>query len=324
MNNFGINMEVNRMKRVIEKVIKLMIVLVILASGFGGLSAAKAEENYKIGFSTKMYSGNAFWVALVDAVEDGIHAGDEYVMYDAQQDIQKQIQHIEDLIANEFDAIIVSASDSEALNPVLKKANENGIKVIIVDSGVSDDTVYETAIMNDNIEAANKIVEFLDDKLNGEGKVITYYDTLTDQSLQKGRTVQEGMQELGYEVVHVDGVGTVDEAITKLEAAVQANPDVKAIHCLNGPSGDGAISALLSAGILDQVLVTSIDASKADIENIKNGRLAAAGTQKPNEMGSYAVEAAYKALKGEELDKVTTVPADIITEENVDSYEPLF
>lgn len=309
-----------------KKFLKVMIVsLMVLLTVLPALSTKAVQaENYKIGYATKMYSGNAFWVALSDAVADGVKEGDEFVMYDAQQDIQKQIQHIEDLIANDFDAIIVSASDSEALNPVLKRAKDSGIKVIIVDSGVSNEDSYDTAIMNDNEMAATKVAEYLAEKLNNEGKVIAYYDTLTDQSLQKGGIAQEVLEAKGLEVVHIDGIGTVDEAIIKLEAAIQANPDVKAIHALNGPAGDGAIAALQSAGMLDQVFVSSIDASQTDIENIKNGRLLVAGTQKPAEMGSYAIEAAYKALAGEELEKLITVPADIVTPENVDEYEPLF
>lgn len=306
------------------KIITTSLLMVLFVAPSISFKSVHAENNYKIGYATKMYSGNAFWVSLSDAVAEGVKEGDEFVMYDAQQDIQKQIQQIEDLIANDFDAIIVSASDSDALNPVLKKANDNGIKVIIVDSGVTDESVYETAIMNDNEMAATKVAEYLAEKLNNEGKVIAYYDTLTDQSLQKGGIAQEVLEEKGLEVVHIDGIGTVDEAITKLEAAIQAHPDVKAIHCLNGPSGDGAIAALQSAGMLESVLVSSIDASKTDIENIKNGRLAVAGTQKPGEMGKYAIEAAYKVLEGEKLDKLTTVPADIVTPENVSEYEPLF
>lgn len=319
------------MKKNIKQILllgfSLITVLILVACGndsTDGVEIEADEGGTKIGFSTKMYSGNAFWVALVDAVEEGVREGDGYVMYDAQQDIQSQIQQIEDLIANDYDAIIVSASDSEALNPVLNKAKNEGIKVIIVDSGVTDESVYETAVMNDNEQAATLIADYLYKNLNSGDKVITYYDTLTDQSLQKGGIVHDQLEEKGMEVIHVDGIGTVDEAIEKLEAAVQANPDVKAIHALNGPAGDGAISALQSAGMLEDVMVTSIDASQTDVENIKNGRLSAAGTQKPQEMGSYAIQAAYDALEGKELEKITTVPADLITPENVDEYEPLF
>ena len=280
----------------------------------------------KIGFPSKYLAGSSFWVILCDAVENGLRDIDleYYVLTDAQEDIPKHIASIEDMIANDFDALIVSCSDADALNPVLKEANMAGIPVVIVDTESSDESLYVTDVMNDNVGAAKLVGEHLAKTMNYQGKAICYYDTLGMMGINKGRTVQNVLESYGIEVIHVDGLGHADEAMVKLEAAVQANPDVTGIHCFNGPSSESAITVVAAAGLSDQVFITTIDASASDCENIKNGKLLCAGTQRPADMGKYTIEALYAVLEGRggELEKHILCPAQLVTIDNVDSYDP--
>jgi ribose transport system substrate-binding protein len=280
----------------------------------------------KIGFPSKYLAGSSFWVILCDAVEAGLRPEDKpyYVLTDAQEDIPKHIASIEDMISNNFDALIVSCSDADALNPVLREANLAGIPIVIVDTESSDESLYIADVMNDNVGAATLVGEYLAKSMDYKGKAICYYDTLGMMGINKGQTVQKILEGYGIEVIHVDGLGHADEAMVKLEAAVQANPDVKAIHCFNGPSSESAITVVQSAGLAGKVFITTIDASKSDCENIKAGKLLCAGTQRPKDMGSYTIEALYKVLegKGDTLEKHILCPAQLITKENVDSYDP--
>lgn len=285
-------------------------------------SQADSQQQYKIGFATKYLAGSSFWTALTDAAEQALHEGDQYVLYNSQEDIPTQISQIEDLIANEYDAIIVSCADTEAINATLQEAKDAGIVVVTVDSSCTDDSLFYTEVMNDNVTAATLCAEELLKSMDRSGKAICYYDTMTNQSIAKGQTVQDMLEAEGIEVIHVDGLGHADEALEKIEAALQANPDVTAVHTYNGPSAEGAISALQSAGILDKVMVTTIDGSESDVTNLKAGKLHCFGTQNPADMGRLAMESIYKALAGETLEKTTLCPTKLITKDNVDTFTP--
>ena len=273
----------------------------------------KAEkENYKIAFATKYLTGSTFWAVLCEEVEKGIREGDEYILVNSQEDAAVQVGQIQDLIAQDYDALIVSCSDTFALNPVLEEVKEAGIPVVMVDSSCSDSNLFNAEVMNDNEGAAKLCGKELAKAMNYQGKAIVYYETFTDQSITKGRTVQEILEGYGIEVVHVDADGNADAALTNIEAALQAHPDVTGIHTMNGTTSQGAIAALESAGMIDKVFVTCIDGSAADFENLRNGKLYCLGTQQPAAMGKYAIEAIYDILDGNEYEKFI----------NVDEFEP--
>lgn len=283
----------------------------------------KAEkENYKIAFATKYLTGSTFWAALCEEVEKGIREGDEYILVNSQEDAAVQVGQIQDLIAQDYDALIVSCSDTYALNPVLEEVKEAGIPVVTVDSSCSDSNLFNAEVMNDNETAAKLCGEELAKAMNYQGKAIVYYETFTDQSITKGRTVQEILEGYGIEVVHVDADGNADAALTNIEAALQAHPDVTGIHTMNGTTAQGAIAALESAGMIDKVFVTCIDGSAADFENLRNGKLYCLGTQQPAAMGKYSIEAIYDILDGNEYEKFIKVPAYLVNKDNVDEFEP--
>ena len=54
---------------------------------------------------------------------------------------------------------------------------------------------------------------------------------------------------------------------------------------------------------------------------IKQGKLAAASMQQPVLMGRIAMEVGLKHLRGEEVEKETSVPTILVTPENVEEIE---
>src|SRR5712664_3226566 len=55
----------------------------------------------------------------------------------------EEIRMIDDLVAQKPDAIIIAASDADAMVPVAKKAKTSGIKVITYDGDVADPTARQ-------------------------------------------------------------------------------------------------------------------------------------------------------------------------------------
>jgi len=63
-------------------------------------------------------------------------------------------------------------------------------------------------------------------------------------------------------------------------------------------------------------MVVGFDATDDAIEAIKNGRMAGTIAQKPELIGSTAVDNALKLIKGESIEKSIPVEVTLITKEN--------
>src|SRR5699024_12227973 len=87
-------------------------------------------------------TGNPFGEKLMDGFKDAIESnGDEAILRAPDSPtVEGQVQIIEELITQQVDSITVAGNDEDALEPVLKKAMEQGIKVLSTDSAVNENS----------------------------------------------------------------------------------------------------------------------------------------------------------------------------------------
>lgn len=72
------------------------------------------------------------------------------------------------------DAMIVFASDKKILNNKLKEARKMGVKVVMVDAGVSDKDAYDVHISLDAVEMGRQQARWLVKKLGGKGNIVMF------------------------------------------------------------------------------------------------------------------------------------------------------
>ncbi|MCJ7690074.1 MAG: substrate-binding domain-containing protein, partial [Clostridiaceae bacterium] len=87
-----------------------------------------------------------------------------------ETDINGQVNLVETAINQQVDGIVLAPSDSTALAPVVDKAIEAGIPVVIIDSGIDTDKYISYATTN-NEDAAYKVGKELGKLTNGKGTV---------------------------------------------------------------------------------------------------------------------------------------------------------
>ena len=99
--------------------------------------AAPAVAQTKIALVVKSLGNGFFDAANKGAQEAAAELGDVEVIYTGPTTAtaEGQIEIINSLIAQNVNAIAISANDPDALVPALKKAMERGITVIIVGLG---------------------------------------------------------------------------------------------------------------------------------------------------------------------------------------------
>lgn len=289
----------------------------------------KASGDIKIAYIVKALT-DQFWIDMQDgaaatAKELGITV--DFQAPEKETDVETQIQYVENAITSGYDAIILSAADSKALNPSIVKANEAGIPVILVNDTIDTEALakdggkVETYTGIDQYEAAALAGKYAVENLDG-GKVallegVSGVDA-HEQRLAGFKDQIEGAE--GFEIVASQTANCDrNEAFNVVQNILTSNPDVTVIWAINAEMGQGALQAIDQAGLTGKVSVFDFDASNDDQEAIKAGTLVGSVAQYPNLQADAAIKAAMKAINGETLEEHTKTKAELITKDNVDS-----
>src|SRR5207253_1993780 len=115
--------------------LSLLAGTVALPLGGGGLGGAVAQK--KVQIATVVKIGGIPWFNAMEAgiKKAGTELGvDAWMIGPTQADAALQVRAVEDLIARHVDVIAVVPNDAKALEPVFKRAQEAGIKVITHES----------------------------------------------------------------------------------------------------------------------------------------------------------------------------------------------
>lgn len=266
---------------------------------------AKTEETEKI-YIPVISKGfqHQFWQAVKlgaerAAADYGVEITFEGPETEAQVD--KQLDMLQAALAKNPQAICLAALDSKAATPLLEKAEAAGIPVIGFDSGV-DSPIVKTTCATDNYAAAGEAARQLARLIGEEGKVgLVAHDQTSKTGIDRRDGFVETMEKEfpNIEVVPVQyGEGDHAKSTEAAKAILTANPDLKGMFGANEGSMAGVMNAAKELNKTDLILV-GFDSGKLLLDAIKGGVVAGAVSQDPVGIGYKAVEAAYKAYKGE-------------------------
>src|SRR5215210_4688885 len=235
-----------------------------------------------------------------------------------------QIPIVNAAVARKPDAIIVAATDAEALQAPLEQAAGRGIKVVTFDTTVSDPSFAVTHVSSDVVEAGRVVAEQLVDLTQGKGKLM-YIDHAPGvgfaRDLRKGFTeVVEG--EPGLDLLPIQYFDLEPQkANTITRTTITRHPDLAGAFVGVAFGSQGAIPALESAGKLDQVKTVAFDAFVQNMKLLEAGKLDSVVSVAAREYGAATVNAAVDALNGETVPKKVQPKICAFTAENVDDPE---
>ncbi len=243
---------------------------------------------------------------------------------DTEAQIDKQVEMLDAALAKNPVAICLAALDSRAVLSSLEKAKQRNIPVIGFDSGVDSDIVVATAA-TDNEAAASLAADKLAEAIGKEGKIGM---VVHDQVSTTGKARRDGFKnriESAYpniQIVDIQyGDGDHARSADAAKAIMTANPDLKAIYGANEGSAIGVMLAVEELNKVGKVQVVGFDSGKKQVESIRSGNMLGAVTQNPYQIGYKAVEAAYRAYKGEAVEKNIDTGFSWYDQTNVDSEE---
>lgn len=92
------------------------------------------KEHYKFGFAATTMN-NPFFHAIQEAIEEVVDEnGDELIVIDAQNDAQKQISMVEDLLTQGIDLLFLCPIDSASIKSSLEQCGKAGVPVVNFDT----------------------------------------------------------------------------------------------------------------------------------------------------------------------------------------------
>lgn len=293
--------------------------------------AGTEEKTYKVGYCINNFN-DTFQTYIVDALRAYIkeNGGVELLTSDAQEDVVRQQDNVNSLIAKGVDALIVVPVDTSAMEPITKAAQKAGIPLCYVNrnpySGKEDampDGVYYVG--SQEIKAGQMQMENIGEKLGGKGGIAILQGILSNEGAVKRTEGNEEVIKNKYPDVKLlseqSGEWQRDKAMSITENWITAyGNDLNAILANNDEMALGAVRALQSAGRKD-VLVMGIDGIPDALAAIKAGTMAGSVLQDARGQGEGSIQVIEKALKGEKPDHVDWVDFKLITGDNVADFE---
>lgn len=305
-----------------------MLALAGSAMALAAMSALPAvparADGLTIGFS-QVTLQSPFYVQLRDGAEAAAEAGgDSLVFLDANGDVSKQNNDIQDLITRGVDAIIVNPVNPDAVVPSLEAAAA-GIAVITVDRSVNDGEVA-AHIGRDNVAMGRMVGEAVLARLAADG-----IETAKIIEIQgdAGGAVMMDRRDGFHAVIDGSGHGIVQgpfaeyiraNAVVAMQDLLQAHPDVDLVYAHNDDMALGALQVLRESG-RDDVLVAGVDGLSEALEIMAaGGNFIATALNDPQYLGDVTIQVARELIAGDAVPAFVDAGSMAVTADNVGAF----
>ncbi|MCT4477093.1 ABC transporter substrate-binding protein [Peribacillus frigoritolerans] len=312
------------MKKLSKKLLVLLLAsIMIFATGCSSKSNAdgdKKAKTIKIGMSFQEMN-NPYFISMKEAFEDAAKdIGAEVVIADAQHDVSKQINDIDDMIQKKIDILLINPTDSKGAEAAVEAAKKAGVIVVAVDAQAEGP--LDSFVGSKNYDAGYLAGKKMAEDLGGKGKVAILDGIPVVPILERVKGFKAAIAENpGIEIVNTqNGKQDRAEAMKVTENMLQANPDLNALFSVNDEGALGSLGAIEASG--KDVSIYSVDGHPEAIEAIvKGGVFKATTAQFPRDQVRIALGMALAKLWGAEV-VPTEVPIDVKlqTKENAKDF----
>jgi rhamnose transport system substrate-binding protein len=310
------------MKKMTKKALMLSAVMALVFTGTlfagGGGEKAKAVEDGDVSAVGGTHAivfkntGNAYGERLVTGFEKGLKEQGATAIPRApdQPTVEAQIQIIDQLIAQKVDSICISANDFDALQSILTKAKNAGIKVFSLDSAVNPASRLTHIEQADPEKIGQSLVEAAYDlagQLGGEIAILS----ATSQAANQNLWIEYMQKELAlprYKNLNLVKIAYGDDLHEKsqdeTESLLQNYPNLRVIVAPTTVGIVAAAKVISDRGLQGRVIVTGLGLPSEMAEYIANGACPYMYLWNPIDLGYLASYAATALTSGKITGKV--------------------
>ena len=277
----------------------LLAGVVFFGAGAALPSVGRAEAKDLVAIITPSFDNPFF-----KAEADGAKARAEQLGYDTivlshDDDNSKQLQLVDSVVARGAKAIILDNAGSDASVAAVEAAKKAGVPSFLIDREINATGVAVAQIVSNNYQGAQLGAQEFVKQMGEKGN----YVELTGRDADVNAHIRsKGYHDVMDDYPDMKMLATQSanwsqpEAFTKMEAMLQAHPDVKGVIAGNDTMAMGAQAALKAANRPD-VIVVGFDGSNDVRDQIEAGTIGATVLQPAYREAQMAVEQADQYLK---------------------------
>ncbi|EYD75895.1 Inositol transport system sugar-binding protein [Rubellimicrobium mesophilum DSM 19309] len=308
-------------------------VVVGIAAGFIGVMS-NASGTKTVGVSMSAFDDNFLTVLRNGMTEyaEGLD-GVELQVEDADDDVGKQLNQIENFVAAGVDAIIVNAVDTSATEAITEKAAAAGIPLVYVNrEPINVDTLPDNQafVASNEVDSgtlqAQEVCRLLKEQGVTEANLLLMQGELSNQAaVMRTKDVHDVAATPDCSFMHIveeqTGNWQRQQGADLMTNWITAGIPYNAVVANNDEMAVGAIQALKAAGVpMDQVVVAGVDATQDALVAMQNGDLDVTVFQDAAGQGKGALDAALALAKGEPVEQKVYIPFQLVTPANVQDY----
>lgn len=286
-----------------------------------------AAASYRIGVSIARVDDN-FMTYVRNGLDDAARQENVQIQFeDAQGDVVRQLNQVQGFLNHKVDAVIVLPVDTSATASMTRAAVAAKIPLVYVNRH-PDERKLPTGVVtvaSNDIEAGQLQMRYLAEKLGGKGTLAIIMGDLA-QNATHDRT--EGVKQILKDYPNIKVVEQQSAEWQRSKGMdltsnwLLAGSRFDAIIANNDEMAIGAAMALQQAGkAKGEVAIVGIDGLPDGLAAIKRGMLVASVFQDPKAQAASAMQSAIKMIKGEPVTADVWVPFQLITPENLTTFE---
>lgn len=303
-----------------------------LATGVAAIAgtAKAADKKFTIALIPGLTT-DAFYITMRKGAEAAAKAVGATLVWQGGPDFNPvtQVPVLDAVIAKKPDAILIAPTDKDQLVQPLKKAADEGIPIITVDTFIGTG-VYQTGngdadfplayIASDNLLGGAIAARALAKAVGEKGKV---YVSNVKPGVSTTDQREQGFKEEMKKYPNITVLETqyndddANKAASQLQAVYARNSDLDGVFGANLFSALGAANGVQQAGQTGKIRVVAFDAPTSIIDNINAGLVDLAIAQHPAEIGYFGVMAAYAHLTGNSIPTAIGTGFTVIDKSNV-------
>lgn len=303
---------------------KLLLIAACLLAACKPADPSNASGKPKVALVMKSLA-NEFFQTMAEGAKQhqAAHATDYDLVVSGiknETDLAEQVALVEQMVAQDVQAIVIAPADSKALVTVLKRAKDAGLLVINIDNKLDATTLQQAGLVvpfvgPDNRAGAKAVGEVLAKKLRADDQVAIIEGVTTAFNAQQRKAgFEDAMNAAGIKIVSSQsGQWEMEKANGVAAGIVAAHPNVKALLCANDNMALGAAAAVQAAGKAGQVQIIGFDNIAALKPLLADGRVLATADQHGDQLAVFGIEAALNALKDKSAPVDQQTPVHVIT-----------
>ncbi|MDC7244645.1 MAG: sugar ABC transporter substrate-binding protein [Sphaerochaetaceae bacterium] len=318
-----------------RKGIVVLFILCLLVPSAIFAAGAQESDQVTIAFCFQDLE-TEFWVAGHKAITETLREnGIKVIEKNANEDANRQLEQVKDVITQGVDGVIIIPQDGESAVTIAKTCNEAGVPIGVFNRPPSDKSAKNLVVVANNEVIAEAAVEHMAQEAMKLGRKVHPAIMVGDLGDPNAVGRRQGFMNViekypdlwAYEPVEIPTKWDANVALANLQSAMQANPDIDFLFTSSDflfPVIKSVLAPLGKWTTIDDpnhVILAGLDGDVTAAQLLEEGYIDATGVQNLFYEADLMIDAMLEAINAGNgtPDKWMDDPGFALTQANLDT-----